>query len=252
MPRKFKRDGDFLIVTEVEEFPLEISYQEVFSKTEVVLDEDHHEAPWKYCDGWEHRCIKTADRLDESQSWGHWRGATWVRHYNEDDIVRVGSYDHRLILLEKEHYKPWGIYEYHRQRGCSRQVAREKEAQARREALEQLKTWYQEGWEYWGVVCNHPLMERFNLSCSVWGIDDEEYADREMRQDIALEACHDLEKLGFVITGWPSEVPTREEKQAALRSRIARNLGFQESQEYRRWLLTRRIGPVARAADCSA
>jgi hypothetical protein len=256
----WERVGDTMIERSVCEYPAVIDYKDILDHTTVVIDEDATDPPWEDCCGYEHEEHQLR-KIEDDLGWGHYdKNDNWVPHYNKDDVARVGSWDNRLITISKQQAAQWGIYEHRhgedygvhlspvkkvpikvplaRGMGCSKQVAREIEAQERRRTLEQLKRWYSEGWTYYGVVCDHPVAERHNVNESVWGIDDEEYAEKEVRHEIAGQVAHALERRGYTVTNKPGPT-TLAEKQERLRDRVARNLGFEDGKAYLRWLSSR-------------
>ena len=68
----------------------------------------------------------------------------------------------------------------------------------RRRTLDQLVKWYTDGWQWWGVKC-----EYLGFEDSVWGIDDDEYAENEVRVEIACEVAHQMQEAGFTVNGVP-------------------------------------------------
>jgi len=108
--------------------------------------------------------------------------------------------------------------------GATRQVALEAVAADRKRTLAQLVQWYSDGWEWYGVQCNFEVLGQ-DFGASVWGIDDDDYARREVVHEIADEVADQLEKAGFTVTDRPvrPDYPIREAKQERLR----RNLNIQ-------------------------
>ena len=230
-----KRIGDTMVETST--WPAIIDYEEIHKHTKVVDDDDNGEAPWEDCDGYEHEATNMR-RVEESSGWWHFdeRTKAWVKHWNPHHVAYVGSHDRRLIQISKETAAKWGVAAYAHASGASKQVAAELAAENRRDTIGQLLKWYNEGWRYYGVVCKHPLCEHHGISESVWRVDDEDYADRAVRHEIASQAVYELEKLGYTVINKPSKERTREQKQESLRWKIARNLGFDSPKEYLRWL----------------
>jgi hypothetical protein len=115
-----------------------------------------------------------------------------------------------------------GVYRYARERGASRQVAAEALAAARRQTIAQLVNWYEDGWQWYGVRCRYDTLGD-DFEASLWGIDDAEYAEREIKVEMALDVAHQLEKAGYTVTGKPEcrRGQSREEKRRSLRYRLA-------------------------------
>jgi len=108
-----------------------------------------------------------------------------------------------------------------RERGASRQVAREAVAAERRRTLAQLVKWYDSGWEWYGVRCRFEALGD-GYQDSLWGIDDAEYAET-LKEEIALNVAAQLEEAGYTVTGKPEhrQTYTRADKQARLRRNLA-------------------------------
>ena len=206
------RQADTMIA--VESRPATISFEEILEATEVVADQYESMTPWEHCDGFEH--IATPER--------RFRDEANAREM-QGSVYCDGHRERLVIELPKE--EDYGIYQHMRERGASRQVAREAVAAERRRTLAQLVKWYGDGWEWFGVKCDYEVLgEEFDAS--VWGIDDPEYAERDVKPDIAHEVACQLEKAGYTVTGKPDRQAgyrayRREEKQR----RLIRNLAAQ-------------------------
>jgi len=207
--RNLLRQGETMIA--VESAPATVDFQDILDATKVVYDEGFGETPWDNCDGFEHTCTP-AHRFDFDPS--DMRGQCYCDGHRERVVIQLPKGE------------DWGVYQYHRERGASRQVAAEMVAENRRHTLDQLVKWYRDGWQWFGVIWDFEVLgEEFNDS--LWGIDDDDYAEREVRPEIADNVAAELEKAGFTVTGRPTRVyPTRQDKQA----RIQRNL---QSQNWR-------------------
>jgi hypothetical protein len=151
-----------------------------------IQDDDRCDPPWENCDGWEH----TADRLDANNQ----------RHRELRDSARCVRQDGRNFILTIDPAQ-MGLadYEYFHAKGASKQVARQLAAKSIRDALRQLRKWYADGWEYCGVVCE---FRTYQASC--WGIDDRDYAKKEVGPEMAREVMHSMEADGYVIVGCPT------------------------------------------------
>jgi len=177
------RHSDTMVA--IETAPATVDFSDILEKTQVIPDYDMQEAPWENCDGWEHNVTQyvTYHVLDNAS------GSVVTR-----DKGRV------VIFLPDD--QDWGIYEYLRERGATKQVAREAVASARREALAQLVKWYSDGWEWWGVTCEYSILnEAYYGSC--WRIDNLDYAKDYVKVEIALEVAMQLEQAGYTVTGKP-------------------------------------------------
>ena len=62
---------------------------------------------------------------------------------------------------------------------------------------------------------------------SLWGIDDAEYAEREIKVEMALDVADQLEKAGYTVTGKPEPARLEPYRQA---KRIRRNLARRTGQ----------------------
>ena len=205
------RHGDTMIA--VESTPAVVAFDDLLAATRVIEDTDNCEAPWENWDGWEHtaKLTRTFDHADLSERQGYCR--TWDRG---ERFV--------LTLPAGEDY---GTFKYARERGASRQVAAETVAAERRRTLAQLVKWYEDGWQWYGVRCRFDTLGD-EYEASLWGIDDAEYAERDIKVEMALDVATQLEKAGFTVTGKPEHGPgfqglSRADKQ----ERIRRNLAAQ-------------------------
>jgi hypothetical protein len=162
-----KRIGDSMTAT----VSAIIEWQTIFDHTKVVTDSLTTETPWDMCEGYAHT------------------------------VTRCGGRE--LIQLTKD---DWGIYDYMRQRGASKQVARECVTKQRKRTLAQLVDWYENGWEWWGVKGNVNILGKV-YEDSLWAIDSYEYAE-ECREEIARNIAYQLKEDGFTVTGVPAYTKT--------------------------------------------
>jgi len=79
-------------------------------------------------------------------------------------------------------------------------VAAELSAASRRQTIRQLANWYEDGWAWYGVRCRFTVLGD-EFEASLWGIDDAEYAERDIKVEMALDVAGQLEKAGFTVTG---------------------------------------------------
>ena len=197
--RTIQRQGDTMVA--VETVPAIINFNSILEATKVVADE-FGDNPWDNCDGLEHTTHTVSGSADHRRK---------MRGYLPGMIIQ---------LPDREDY---GLYDWHRKQGASKQVAREKIAAERRRTLDQLVEWYTYGWEAWGVVCNfETLGEEF--TASTWGFYDSESAE-ETRLEIAYEVADQLEKAGFTVTDQPCLCLPYNHKHK--QDRLHRNLNLQ-------------------------
>ena len=91
--------------------------------------------------------------------------------------------------------------------------------------LAQLVKWYDDGWQWYGVRCRFDTLGD-EYEASLWGIDDAEYAERDIKVEMALDVAAQLEKAGFTVTGKPEHGPgfqglSRADKQEHIRRNLA-------------------------------
>jgi hypothetical protein len=181
--------------------PAVIAFQDILERVEVVRDKHNSDTPWDHCDGYEHTATPIR-RLDSSRNAPEMQG--WC-HADGDRVV-----------IEIPRDEDWGIYKYMRERGASRQVAREGVAAEKRRTIRQLVRWYEDGWEWFGVRCRFDALED-RYEDSVWGIDDEDYA-QTLTEEVAWNVATQLEKAGYTVTGKPEPTgPTATDRRARLR-----------------------------------
>ena len=95
---------------------------------------------------------------------------------------------------------PWdeSLERYYRERGASKQVAKQLTARSMGKRREYLASVYANGYEVWGVVCDF-----LDFHDSVWGVDDYEYARGEMSEEIALNVASEMQSAGFDVVNLP-------------------------------------------------
>lgn len=171
------RDGDTMVCVTVETLRAVIDFADIREAVNVEPDEFMSEAPWEHCDGYEH-IVRP------------------IRSNEEGDSEAAFTYQGRrqIVIVDTDH----GIYDYLRERGASRQVAREAVARDRQRTIEQLIGWYQDGWQWWSVHCDY-----LDADDGVGGVDCEEYASGDLSEEVALNVAHELESRGFTVTGKP-------------------------------------------------
>lgn len=150
-----------------------------------IEDDDRSEPPWEDCDGWDHETDRFSRECYHS---GLRYSSRFVHHNGHGYIITINPAEMGLP-----------DYEYYHSRGAAKQVARQLAAKAIREALRQLRKWYEDGWQYHGATCR---FRTYEASC--WGIDDYDYALKEVGPEMAGEVAHQLEADGYVIVGRPT------------------------------------------------
>ena len=177
------RHGDTMIA--IETASAIIDFADILDATKVVCDGDESMSPWEDCDGFEHEAIPFHRLPDEA-----------------DPQAMRGYIRHERCVLTLPEGEDYGIYKAMREQGASRQVAAEAVAADRRQTLGMLAGWYRDGWQWYGVRCTFNAIDD-NYSESVWGIDDADYAEHEVKPKIALEVAAQLEQAGYTVTGRP-------------------------------------------------
>lgn len=182
-----ERVGAVVVRVQVETLESRVDFADILEAVKVSPDE-HSPAPWEDCDGFEHT-ITPADKLiDEIR-------ATRMQGYCYADRRRKV-----ITLPEGEDY---GVFDYHRARGASKQVARELSAQARAKTIAQLKRWYQYGWQCWYVSCDY-----LGAHDSLGGVYDDsgDYLE-DVKREVAENVAAELESQGFEVFGKPEAKP---------------------------------------------
>jgi len=131
--RNIFRQDDTMIT--VESRPATVSYEDILNTTEVVNDEYESMTPWEHCDGFEHTATPER-RFREEADARAMQGSVYCDGHRERLVIE---------LSQKEDY---GIRQYARDNGASRQVAAEMVAAERRRTLAQLVKWYDSGWQW--------------------------------------------------------------------------------------------------------
>jgi hypothetical protein len=162
----------------------EVKWQDLLNSV-VIEEDDTCEPPWADCDGWEHEktefdCGKHHDDLRHS-----------ARCFRAEGRRYVLTVDPETMGLP--------TYDYFRAQGAAKQVARQLAAQALSDALKQLRSWYVDGWNYYGAVCK---FREYEVSC--WRIDNYDYALKEIGPEMAGDVACQMEADGYVITGRPT------------------------------------------------
>ncbi len=182
--KKMRREGNKVIETTIIIRSAVVEYADILEAVEVKPD-DESDAPWDNCDGLEHD-ITSIGHEDERQA----RGV----------IRRDRDYHNRRIIITKDQTEHWGVRQFARDRGATKQVAFELAARNVQTTIDYLLEWYNGERCHWFVVC-----EFLDEYASCGGIDDYKYASGEMKHEIAGEVADDLEQKGYTVRGIPKE-----------------------------------------------
>ena len=203
MTKTIERVGDTMIATVVTEESAIVDWDDIVGRGE--SDDWSHGAPWEDCDGWEHEI--------ERLGWRDHEGRTDSRGY-----VAYGYHKGSVITIDDDDIvNRWGCTG---PSGCSKQVRAEAIAAAKRKALDQLVTWYNDGW-YVSIA----IAEYGDYQDCVGGIWDEPWGDytekciEECRHNVADQ----LEDDGYTVEGRP-EVTNHYNPVDRFRERIRYNL----------------------------
>ena len=182
------------VITTVTEEDRCVDYADLLAAVMVEPD-NYPETPWEDCDGYEHTS-RSYDYRDHDEM-----------ILSAGNVVRTGRSrcGTRVLEFDSAAEKDFDeLYRYYRSHGASKGVANELVALSRKERMDQLVQWYENGWEYWYVCAE------FNgyQASGCGGIDDYDYADTEVRSECADELAAQLEADGFIITGKPEPVNT--------------------------------------------
>lgn len=162
--------------------------------TRVEPDDMHTDAPWEDCDGWEHTCEKlTSVAYDRSQDELEEMRCAERCCYSRGDRTHFW-----LTISDSDIVNKWGLPQWCA--GASKQVRAEWIARIKKQAYKQLASWYENGWQYWGAIAEY---EEDDITDSVWGIDDEEYAEECAETDCRYNVAHQLEEMGYIIENKP-------------------------------------------------
>jgi hypothetical protein len=199
------RDGDSIVTITIERTSAIVEFKNILASVDIKPDEDYDPLDG---DTYAHDLVAVPDYVSFN-----WRkaqafvntGVKWNRIVLKDDPLDPGSCG-----------AP----------GMSKQVRYEFAARVKARLLEAIRLIYAGDFDAYGVVCDFR-----GFHASLWGIEDDwAYANTEVRQEIAEEVAHDMEKAGYTVTGYPP-VQTRAEKHEQLRAKIRRNMGGLTEQE---------------------
>ena len=182
-----ERVGAVVVRVQVETLERRVDFSDILKA--VKADTDYgNPAPWEDCDGFEHT-ITPADKLIDEIRATHMQGYCYT--------------DRRRKVITLPEGEDYGVFDYHRARGASKQVARELSAQSRARTIAQLKQWYENGWHVWYVSCDY-----LGAHDSLGGVyDDEGDYLEEVKREVAENVAAELEKVGFEVFGKPEAKP---------------------------------------------
>ncbi len=105
---------------------------------------------------------------------------------------------------------PWdeSLERYYRQRGASKQVAKQLTARSMAKRRAYLASVYAHGYEVWGVSCDFR-----GFHDSIWGVDDYTYARGELSEEIALNVASEMQAAGFDVVNLQERCPNRQARQ---------------------------------------
>lgn len=198
------------VITTIEESAT-IEYAAVLAGCAVEPD-DCSEAPWESCDGWEHHLEHCPDEMDTDLC---------------NAVIRRNR-DYRRQLIVMDYPVEDCIW---RTDGASRQTIAEMKSCAKRRFISQLKTWYEDGWQWYGAVCQFTTDDGKEYSSSCWGIDDYDYAEEMAQSDCISEVIYSLEKDGYIVVGVPEPSDNREARRQVKIDRIRLDLNSQNWKE---------------------
>lgn len=181
-----KRVGPVVVRVQVETLESRIDFADILKACKVKPD-DYGEAPWEDCDGYTHT-LRPADLS---------RG--------EAEYARRGIiyHDRRRKVIELPKGEDYGLFDYHRARGASRQVAAELVAQERARTIDQLRRWYENGWQCWQVSCDY--LGAYDSLSGVY--DDEGDYVEDVKREVAANVAAELETQGFEVFNRPEPEP---------------------------------------------
>jgi hypothetical protein len=199
-----------------------VKFSDIFKHCIVHSDDDDTEPPYARDDVYSHELLDFDQWIADIGLAG--------TDYGQEKLSEAFYKCNASCVVDDERHiiKPnWetGIYEYARAKGASKQVARELEACSRRRDIKRIVEWRRYGeWQYYYVSCKF-----YGIHESLSGIDDEEYANDYVRNEIADQVAYALEKRGYVIRG-SRKLPKAVRKKGHL-ERLHRNLNSQNWQD---------------------
>lgn len=203
-----EQTDDAIVIVSRESRPKQIDFADILAACRIE-DDDYHAAPWETCDGYEHEATPASRIPDEAD-------ASSMQGYAYHDRCRW------VITVDDADVKSWGNFDHYRKQGASRQVAAEMVAAVKAQTIAQLVKWYENGWNYYCVVC-----EFYDVFDSLGGIDDYDYAQNECREDVAMNVAHELEAAGHIVVNKPTRAVHRGYTLEGFKEHLTRNLASQ-------------------------
>jgi len=198
---------DSVVTTTVVAVPRRIEYKEVLDSVKVMVDDGAYDTPWDDLDGYEHSFIKTCDVPDKMSI--------------EDAAGYCYSYGHRYHgVIELSDGDVFGIYEYMRSNGASKQVAAQAVAASKRRIIKSLTDWYANGWCWYLVCCDFRGIALSHLC----GYLSEEDAMADVESTVVADVVYKLEEVGYIVVNKPD---TSSCNRDAFKLRMKRNMKMQ-------------------------
>lgn len=170
-----------------------VNYADIFEQCEIREDNEYR-TPWDECDGYSHEFVHICDlRPEEQEDVRKRRGFVYGSHSSEQG----------MIVLDEEHCYISKLEDYQKQ-GASKQAAAQLMAQERRDTIDRITRWYDEGWQWWGVECSFYVANK-QYHDALWGIDDLDYADQVVIPEIVAQVVHVIEQDGWEVSGKPAQ-----------------------------------------------
>lgn len=179
--------------TSLSRTPAVIPIDWIAAQHEINLDLDFC-SPWDDQDGWEHDYERIRQPFpgtdDDMRSMrGFVSGGS-----NRNDMCVTLNYDSFAGESKKERF------DYFRLNGASKQVARELVARQNQKYIDQIVEWRVDGYQCYVVAVSVTLAGK-TYDESLCGVDDEDYAKKEVTLELAYQIAHQLIDDGFTITG---------------------------------------------------
>lgn len=188
-----QRVGDKIVVTKVWEADAVVKFDDLVEACEVENDDGFRE-PWKEHDGYDHTFVEGSDYENLVD-----RAGDDIKEATGRVCRSYRNGGNGLVVLTDTGEDE---YRHFRAMGCSKQVAREKQAECQKRLLEQITRWREDGWYVYQVSCDFR-----DYSESVCGVlVNEEFDDylEETKVEMAYQVARAMEADGYVIEGKPN------------------------------------------------
>lgn len=199
MSKRVRITKNYVIETDVStvKLPRRVQWSDLIGACRWEDDTDMG-MPWDEHDGWEHEFLRARDLPDDMprEDVENSEGWVWREGWREYGLIR-------LAPIERDEWKNNAFYH---SAGMSKQTARERTAQVRREAVKQLARWYAAGRADWFYCVCEYYGERDSLGGILLADDDprtDPYA-REVEGELAGVVASALTERGFIIEGRPA------------------------------------------------